>query len=78
MPESKPCPTPWKVRHLTAADAERNMRDLKRHCKQNKKRLNLLSFYLCSCGAFHVGHNKYKTQRSTRFALAGGTLAGKS
>lgn len=70
MEQRAVCPTPWKVRYLTEVDADRNVKDIKNHGGKagNKKMANLLASYLCLCDFWHIGHNKFKTKRSTRFA----------
>lgn len=70
MSDNTQCPTPRKVRFLTEDDAKRNLKGLKQHNRENKKQVNRLGIYRCKCGAWHIGHNHYKTVRSTKFHVA--------
>lgn len=50
-----------KIRHADEAAAIRHLKDRKRHTHENKKIANKLNIYWCvECGAWHLGHNRWK------------------
>ena len=60
------CRTPWKQRWRSESEALVQMRHTKATSKYNKKLRSRLNVYVCTCGGWHVGHNRFAHARDRK------------